>query len=101
MSDRTGLPEDAPDLPRDDSDELRDAVQELRRLEDEKRREPMTSPGFLERARRVEEQARRVFRVAQGEPQSVALADAGDGGKRDDGPSIEKVTRPAGSERPG
>lgn len=55
-----------PDRP-DDSDRLLRAVEELRALEREKRLHETSSAPFLELERRVEEQARAVFRLAQQE----------------------------------
>ncbi len=51
-------------LVREDSDELLSAIERLRRIEAEKRETPFSSPAFHERARRVEDEARRVFRRA-------------------------------------
>lgn len=55
-----------PDRP-DDSDRLLRAVQELRALEREKRLHETESAPFHDLERRVEEQARTVFRLAQQE----------------------------------
>lgn len=49
---------------REDSDELLAALDKLRRVEAEKRETPFLSPEFNERVREVEDEARRVFRLA-------------------------------------
>jgi len=51
----------------DDSDELLRAVEELRALEREKRLHETSSAPFQDLERRVDEQARAVFRLAQQE----------------------------------
>ena len=53
------------DLLTEDSDDLLAAIESIHRLEDEKRREPMSSPGFHDRAIRIERLARRVFGLAR------------------------------------
>ncbi len=62
--DRDDLEDAREELVREDSDELMAAIERLRRREAEKRETPFSSPAFHERAREVEAEAQRVFRIA-------------------------------------
>lgn len=62
-----------PDV-RADSDRLLKAVDELRALERERRLQEVSSPPFHALARRVEQKAREVFRLAEQEDAESAAA---------------------------
>jgi hypothetical protein len=55
-----------------DSDRLLKAIGELRDLEQQKRREPISSPPFQDLAKRVEDKAREVYRLADEEADDAA-----------------------------
>jgi hypothetical protein len=60
---------------REDSDRLLEAMEELRSLEREKRGLEISSDGFQAMARRVEEKAREVFRLAEEQQQDGEVVD--------------------------
>lgn len=81
--DGKGLEQAREELVREDSDELLAAVDRLRHVEAEKREVPFSSPEFHQRAREVENQARRVFQLAtkeeiHGEQLPETVADSGE-----------------------
>ena len=73
--DEDSLERQAKSVLKDDSDRLLKAVEELRALEREKRSVEISSKPFHDLAKRVEEKARQVFRLAEEQQQDGALVD--------------------------
>lgn len=72
---------------RDDSDELLQALDDMKAMEKEKRNEDISTPPFHELADAVEDQAKRVFRMAQGEELDGDRAPTSDVSINEVGPS--------------
>jgi hypothetical protein len=75
---------------RRDSDRLLSAIAELRDLEEQKRREEVSSASFRDLARRVEEKAREVYRLADEEADDASGA-AGEAPRDADGDDEERA----------